>query len=399
MEYNIANVDLFHDDAGETIFIEKGKEMEHVQSRIDSWRVKKDTGMLDEIRVAEEMIDEENDDEQEEDELNVTDMGENEIVHHWREHLYNVVLSRNIKSNSQEIANDHKRVATYCCFDLQQVLDSPYTNVGDAFYKRQLSCYNFVVNDDTEKKGYCYFWSQDEGNRGANEMASNFILFAKSKAEEGKKCIMAFCDRCGGQNRNRPIAAALSYIVENTSIQSIMVCYLEKGHTENAADTIHSMMEGEKVCNVQVPNEWPVIFKQMNLKKVEICVKELTHKDVLDVKQWTTNFPNWYRDKNGEKVINWMQVKIVKARKSDPFTIFFKMKYNDREFQKIELLQKGGKRKISHVEKSSIPEKIKKAYKSRIPISIAKYDDLLSMCEDGIIEEKHRGFYENLPHE
>ena len=84
-----------------------------------------------------------------------------------------------------------------CCFDLQQVLDAPCSNVGDVFYKRCLSCYNFVVND--REKAHCYFWSEDQGNRGVNEITSNLIWFAETKDVEGITNIVAYCDGCGGQ--------------------------------------------------------------------------------------------------------------------------------------------------------------------------------------------------------
>ena len=85
------------------------------------------------------------------------------------------------------------------------------------------------MNDS--KNAYCYFWTEDNGNRGVNEIATNLISFAKTKAQEGTSDIVAYCDGYGGQNKNRPIAAALSQIVNSTPIKSFFLCFLEKGHT------------------------------------------------------------------------------------------------------------------------------------------------------------------------
>ena len=38
-------------------------------------------------------------------------------------------------------------------------------------------------------------------------------------------------------------------------IESIEVCYLVKGNTENSADTVHGMIKGAKVSNVQLSGQ------------------------------------------------------------------------------------------------------------------------------------------------
>ena len=74
------------------------------------------------------------------------------------------------------------------------------------------------------------------------------------------------------------------------------------------------------------------------------------------------------------------------------------MKYNDQDLSFINLLQKGGKRKIYHKNMDTVPKQLKQAYKSRIPISTDKYEDLMWMCTKLVIEEPH-DFYNNLPHQ
>ena len=143
------------------------------------WRVTEQQGLLSQNES--DMINYNEDDEEEdgEEHIEIGKMSKEEIIFNCREHLYNVAISRRMREDSKELAKEHKKTLTYCCFDLQQVLECPFTKVGDVFYKRTLSCYNFVVNDNYT--GYCYFWSQDEGNRGVNEIATNLISFAIQK--------------------------------------------------------------------------------------------------------------------------------------------------------------------------------------------------------------------------
>ena len=325
-------------------------------------------------------------------------MTEENAVRAFRKHLFSVVISRKMKANSKVICDNNKEIASYCCFDLQQVLECPYTNIGDAFYKRQLSCYNFVVNDEATKTGHCFFWSEIDGNRGSNEMATNLLRYAQRKAETGTLSIMAYADGCGGQNRNRIMAAVCNYIVTETLIESIEVCYFVKGHTENSADTVHSMIEGAKVSNVQLPSEWPVIFRNIDSKELTLRVTEMKYTDFIDLKAWMTSFPNWYRDAEGETIINWMTVKLFRFMKDKPHVMFFKNSYHEKEYQQIDLLQTGGKRKIKRKSPTSLPS-LKPAYLERLPLAPAKYADLQSMCASQIIDRVHHDFYKNLPHD
>ena len=82
----------------------------------------------------------------------------------------------------------------------------------------------------------------------------------------------------------------------------------------------------------------------------------------------------------------------------NPFDLLFKMNYNDKNFSKIDLVQKGGKRKITSEPEIILETSMKKAYSSRLPISNEKYKDLIWMCDNGIILQEDREYYEGLPH-
>ena len=74
-------------------------------------------------------------------------MNVEEATLNWRQHMHNVQVSRKLKADAKNKALNSSGTVSYFCFDLQQILDTPFTNVGDVYYKRQLSNYNFVVND------------------------------------------------------------------------------------------------------------------------------------------------------------------------------------------------------------------------------------------------------------
>ena len=73
------------------------------------------------------------------DEDDTTEKTKGDISFQWRHHLYNIQVSRKIKQDSKNVAEKSDGKISYSCFDLQQVLDTPYTNAGELFYERRLS--------------------------------------------------------------------------------------------------------------------------------------------------------------------------------------------------------------------------------------------------------------------
>lgn len=95
-------------------------------------------------------------------------------------------------------------------FNLQQTMSLPRTNVGQAFYSRQMWLYNFgiVVSGRHDMKNNCivYTWDESQSGRGSNEICSallDFLHRTRKKVEERKyRRLALFSDSCAGQNKN-----------------------------------------------------------------------------------------------------------------------------------------------------------------------------------------------------
>ena len=227
-------------------------------------------------------------------------------------------------------------------------------------------------------------------------MGTCLIDFVLQKSKLGIKNILSFCDNCPGQNRNRPIAAAMVYTVMNSSTEVFFMCFLEKVHTENPADEIHSLIERENNDSVYSPRDWVVLMRQIKTKNVSINAKLLDHSRFFDVEGYAQQFSNFHKDENGTPILNWKTVRILMARKSDSYILFFKNEYNQPEFQQINLLQRGDKRKTV-LDKNSIITNLKSLYSSKLPISTDKYNDLMKLCELCIIPDDYHEDYKQLP--
>ena len=128
------------------------------------------------------------------------------------------------------------------------------------------------------------------------------------------------------------------------------------------------------------------------MKNVTINAKLLDHYRFLNVKGYVQQFSNFHKDENGTPVLNQKTVRILMARKSDPYILFFK---NQPKFQQMNLLQRGGKRK-KVIDKNSINTNLKALYSSRLPISTGKYNDLMKQCELCIFPDDYHEEYNQL---
>jgi len=53
--------------------------------------------------------------------------------------------------------------------------------------------------------------------------------------------VIIYSDTCGGQNRNRHMAALLLYAVQMTKLKIINQKFLERGHTYMEVDSMHAL--------------------------------------------------------------------------------------------------------------------------------------------------------------
>ena len=87
-------------------------------------------------------------------------------------------------------------------FDLEAVLSTPCSTVGQVYYKRKLNCYNLTFFSLADKKGTCYIWDETHGQRGSSEIGTCVITHIMSLPSVVQHVIL-YSDCCSGQNRNQ----------------------------------------------------------------------------------------------------------------------------------------------------------------------------------------------------
>lgn len=133
-------------------------------------------------------------------------------------------------------------------FDLQSVLQLPYSAVSEFYYARKICVYNLTIFEGFGKNAYCFCWNELNGKRGSNEIGSILLMYIEKMPSTVTEMSL-FCDTCGGQNRNQQVAAALLYAVHHTHLNVIELKFLESGHSHMECDSMHSAIENAKKMN------------------------------------------------------------------------------------------------------------------------------------------------------
>ena len=86
--------------------------------------------------------------------------------------------------DKQKASADKSFVAA--TFDLEAVLPTPDSQVGDIHYKRCLSTYNLSIYSLGDKAGICYLWNETNGGRGSCEIGTCLLLHINSVSEKNQ---------------------------------------------------------------------------------------------------------------------------------------------------------------------------------------------------------------------
>lgn len=184
-----------------------------------------------------------------------TEQKSGEAKQEYDNHIKRKEQARDHKMKDKIKAGNDKSFHTVS-FELQQVLQSPVTNDSILYYKRKLAVYNFTIYDHSSKDGACYVWHEGEAKRGSAEMASCLFHYMEH-LHESVKHISLYSDTCGGQNRNKQIAAMCLLVVKTLPIDVIDHKFMESGHSEMECDSMHSTIEkAAKNVKIQVPRDW-----------------------------------------------------------------------------------------------------------------------------------------------
>lgn len=329
---------------------------------------------------------------------NYYDNADNELKESLKDehklHLDQKERVRNEKRNDKLQAASSNGKLVCASFDLQQVLLVPYDPKNSAlFYKRRLSTYNFTIYNMGSKQGNCFMWNETTGGRGSCEIASCIHVYLISLPTETAE-VTFYSDRCGGQNLNKFVAAMFMITVQDVEhIEKIDHKFLLSGHSEMECDSMHSAINTElkRVGQASWPEEMVQIARNARrANDAPYLVNDLIQEQIKDYKSFVKqNMTSRKKDTDGN-MISWSKIIWMRFLKSEPFKMAYKTSY-DEDFHYVDFNKRNNK---------ALRKPLQPLYRSPIPITTAKYNDLKSLflLKPPALKDCYKPFYLGLPH-
>merc|ERR1712032_1695723 len=152
------------------------------------------------------------------------------------------VLEKEAKDNSPLDVDDDE-VCLVIIIDFAQNLEMPSfreDQPGETYYFTPMTVPAFGIVDCNSKDNhlYAYIYSEKEGRKGGNDVASLIMKYLKDRGYLDGKTRMKLsivCDNCTGQNKNDVVNRLAPYLVEAGHFQKVSFVFFVAGHTKNDA--------------------------------------------------------------------------------------------------------------------------------------------------------------------
>lgn len=292
-----------------------------------------------------------------------------------------------------KLASDPENHTEIFTFDLQRALQLPCIETSEAFYKRQLWCYNLAVYDEVRRIGYMFFWCENVASRGAQEIGSCLLKHFENNLPKDTQKIILRSDSCTGQNRNIKLALMLKKFLSScdySDLTSIEQHFYVSGHSYNSCDRSFGLIERQKKVTeeILVPEHWLNVIRQAKKNEPKFVVIEMKKQDFFSSKSLEDSIINRKKDAMGEK-INWFKMQKLIYEKHSPLSLDF-VEYG------------GASVKTIFLQKNCTPDEFASAqlaylYTDIRPIALLKYKDLQALLK--YVPEKYHGFYSSLKHD
>lgn len=239
-------------------------------------------------------------------------------------HLAKAEKARSCLKIDSERAKDHTEVGTLTV-DLQKALPFPKLSVSEAYYRRNMYCYNFGIHDMNSNVGYMYVWDETMASRGSQEIAS---CLKKHIFQHPKKQIIIYSDTCTGQNRNIKVSLTLLKLTQETEVEVIDHKFLVSGHSYLPNDSDFGVIEqASRNKTIYVAEDWYSEITSVRRNKKFVTIK-MQGDDFFKTDTLENAIKKRKKDALGDNV-NWLNIQWLRYQKDKPFAIQFKYTLND----------------------------------------------------------------------
>lgn len=199
---------------------------------------------------------------------------------------------------------------------------------GVAYYKRHLSVYNFGVHNLSDDTASMFMWDESKAGRGASEIGSCLLKYIECQMTHHLlKTVTAFCDSCGGQNRNFKIATLLSFLVQ-TGLESITVNFMQSGHSFLPNDADFGVIEKatKAAGDVYVSEHWMRVVANAR-KHMPFTVVDMQPSDFIDLTAMSSQLTNRKKAEDGS-IVSWLSIQCMQFTSDNPQVMKYKFLCN-----------------------------------------------------------------------
>ncbi|KAK4875572.1 hypothetical protein RN001_011994 [Aquatica leii] len=269
----------------------------------------------------------------------------------YQSHVSKKVIMR------QERKNDTKTQTTNCaviCFDLENVINLPKSDVSILFYKQKLNVYNLTAHCSISKEVYCAIWPETMCGRSGNDLSSALVQILEKVVSNHPEIneIITWSDSCVPQNRNSLVSVAVTdFLTRYPNIRMITMKYSITGHScIQVVDNIHSRIEkAMKVTDIWSPLSFMRLLLKVERRK-SFCV----------INMKAAYFKNYKKTASVFKYDKILYTKICQLRfiQGEKFKLQYKIIDHSTEFITVYVnppkLTRTGKQSIVNKDNSSI---------------------------------------------
>ena len=297
----------------------------------------------------------------------------------FNEHIAKKTSARNAKNQDK---TDDDPTHSVWTMDVQAVLIAPRLNASALYYKTKLASHNFTLYNLKTKEVKCFFWDETQADLSSSVFATCLrkVLLDIVEKDPNIKIITLWSDGCGYQNRNQLLSNMLLdfAIVNQVTVQQK---FLEKGHTQMEADSIHATIERKlKHRMIYWPNDYVTVIKECRPSQ-PYEVFEMKFEHFLDFSKIAYLQSIRPGKKPGDP-----QVHNLRALK---YTIDGKVEFKVNHDDPYNQLPQRIKMSVN-------PYEINRLFANRLKVKKMKFDHLQQL--KFVMPSIYHEFYDNLPH-
>lgn len=161
---------------------------------------------------------------------------------------------------------------------------------------------------------------------------------------------------------------------------------------QNEADSVHALIErNSKNKLIYTPEQCFALVRWSKVNLPNYNVIEMSVTDFYNFKALLIG--NWVKNSRNQKV-SWNEIKEVEVKSNEPHILNYRYNFEDENNMSLITKKEYSSRRRNRSEVDLFT--LEQCHADHLPITVAKYNDLISLCQSRIIPQEYHTFYQKL---